>query len=111
MSFKEFSEKCKYFISENLWCKREDRDCLQFDCPLYKTQQREIIDILKKHGHRDHSFAIVKSDYESIATKITALFKRHIHFTKSELRDLERLTAGTSEDWCQKLNKKFGGAG
>lgn len=34
-------------------------------------------------------------------------YRYPVPFTRTELQDLERLTAGTSLEWCQKLNAKF----
>ena len=78
-----------------------------------KIDEKQIVEVMEKHidgvrtGPEIIFHFIPVGKIESVAAEIIALFKSHTHFTRAELEDLERLTAGTSLDWCQRLNAKF----
>ncbi len=78
--------------------------------------EKQILAILRGHilptSDPDGDFhAIYTGEFPVVVDKILSLFKNRIHFTPKEIEDLQWLTAGSDLEWCQKLNRKFGGAG
>ena len=72
------------------------------------TQETISTNKLKKELDKLQEYSINDAVFlRGVADKIPKPFKRFVQFTRAELEDLERLTAGTSLDWCQKLNAKF----
>ncbi len=77
--------------------------------------KEKIVAIMKKHEiptseYSDGMKAVYCDNYKAVATEITVLFKHHIALTRDQLKDLEILTAGTSDENFQRLNQVFSDA-